>query len=118
MSLNEVGTWSSKAIAVLIGMALVAPLSAMTRRPTAYGRYLSCAVDVQTLPGVGGFVPRLELFNSGPLIPSGTAIRYRLSDGRPDRRGELLLTEDLPSNSVKRLVVYSALGFRRCVAAV
>jgi hypothetical protein len=77
MSLNEVGTWSSKAIAVLIGMALVAPLSAMTRRPTAYGRYLSCAVEVQTLPGAGGFVPRMELFNSGPLIPSGTAIRYR-----------------------------------------
>jgi hypothetical protein len=99
-------------------MALIAPVSAMTRRPSDRARYLSCAVNVETLAGAGGFVPRLELFNAGLIIPSGTLVRYRLSHGRPDRTGTLILTDDLAAGGRTSIVVYSALGFRQCVAAV
>jgi hypothetical protein len=116
MRLNRIKNWPSMAPAVLLGIALSAPLSAMTRRPAVDERYLSCAIHVETLPGAGGFVPRLEHLTSGPAILSGTLIRYRLSHGRPDRTGELLLDQDLPSGGVTRIVVYSALGFKRCVA--
>jgi hypothetical protein len=118
MSLNRVDNWPFKAAAIVMAVSLIAPAAAMTRRPSAHGRYLSCTVEIQTLAGAGGFIPRLELFNSGPAIPSGTIVRYRLSEGRPDRGGKLTLVNDLPANSVTRVVVYSALGFRRCVAAV
>lgn len=111
-----VGRRCTKVLSVTIALALTNSAAAMATRPTVKGRELSCTIEVQTLPGAGGYVPRLRLFNPGPPLPSGTHIRYRLTQGRPDRVNELRLVDDLAANASTGIVVYPALGFRLCTA--
>ena len=99
-----------------IALVLTNPVAAMAARLSVKGRELPCSIEVQTLPGAGGYVPRLKLFNPGPLLSSGTLIRYRLTQGRPSRLNELRLGDDLPADSSTSIVVYPALGFRLCAA--
>ena len=107
---------SAKVLSAAIALALTNPAAAMASRLSVKGRVLPCSIEVQTLPGAGGFVARLRLFNPGPPLPSGTLIRYRLTQGRPDRLSELRLVDDLPAEASTSIVVYPALGFRLCAA--
>ena len=103
-------------LSVTIALGLTSAASSMTSRPSVKARELPCSIEVQTLPGSGGFVPRVSLFNPGPPLPSGTLIRYRLTQGRPDRFSEIPLVEDLGANASISIVVYPALGYRLCTA--
>ncbi len=109
--------WQLCVASVLLGVSLIVPATAMGSRPSV-ARPLRCVVDVETLPSAGGQVPRLRISNDGPLISSGALVMYRLSKGRPDRTGEIRLTDDIEANSTSSFVVYPALGYRICTAAV